>query len=200
MEKKINNSISIKTNNEVFYNIFLKNFLKKYNNKILNSFYLYFELKKSNAYDYIKKETEYDSIFISTSISLKYNLSYCFLIRNSRNTIYTKYYNISDDLFNFYSDLLFEYKPKISYKNDGYIVIYLPNLDGHFKDYINLNNLITLITKIRSIKKNNKILLRIHSRNFKQIKNNEHIIKIMKLFDNIKLDKQKYKWDEIINN
>ena len=105
MEKKINNSISIKTNNEVFYDIFLKNFLKKYNNKIFNNFYLYFELKKSNAYDYIKKETEYDSIFISTSISLKYNLSYCFLTRNSRNTIYTKYYNISDDLFNFYIEM-----------------------------------------------------------------------------------------------
>lgn len=176
------------------------NFKKKYSNKLSKNLIIYVNLKRSNGYKYIKKETENDSIFITTTDRCgKKNLRIGFLTKNSRNTAYTKFYNISDDLFNFYSDLIFEYNPKISYKNDGYIVIYLPNLIGHYKDYIDLNELITLIKMIRS-KKKNKILLRIHHKNFKDIKRYVPIIKVMKLFNNIELDLQKYKWDDIINN
>jgi len=103
----------------------------------------------------------------------------------------------------------------IKYKEDGDIIIYLPNLKGWFEKYINVDKINDLIRKIRKYK-NNRIILKLHpyqaEKTNRAIKTNGNILnqinQIIKKYDNIIIGEQiirknkklKEYWNDIIKN
>lgn len=207
------NALKLKYTDEDLDDIF------KYYKYLKNDLTVYFELKENNSQIYVNNKLSSDSIFIRggrltlCQNRIKFNkvLIYSF---NSYNINHTNFDKIKNKSTKFVKNHLI-FNETIKYKEDGDIIIYLPNLKGWFEKYINVDKINDLIRKIRKYK-NNRIILKLHpyqaEKTNRAIKTNGNILnqinQIIKKYDNIIIGEQiirknkklKEYWNDIIKN
>lgn len=191
----LNNNLKIYFNNPKRY---LNYLVKKLEKLIKNDLYIYHNLKDSDGYKYIKDKNNNDAIFLNGAKPYGCNSKFYFLTKSSIDTKNTKFNNISNESFEYISNKYIKYNENIKFNENGDIIIYLPNLIGFYRKYININKLSNLIKFIRE-KKNNRIVVRLHHKNHEK-KYIKLIKKLVNNFDNIKVDLQKIEWRDIFDN
>lgn len=159
-------------------------------NKNIN---LYFNIKNSNGYDFIKNNTRELSLFFSGSknnFNEKYN--YQFITVNSLNPNKYNYEYLSNERYDFVKSKMGKYSKNYNYKKNGFILLILSNSKGWFKKSIyfkNNNSFITsIINLVKNIRKytNREIIIRLHPKDLKY-----------NFINNIKLQNVKFKNDDL---
>ena len=220
-EKIFNNNVKIvlfiDKNDELYYKnsnnkkLFIS-LGKKLDNKKLDLIYkifdklhvdlcFYLNLKNSDGFDYINKKTNLLSIFLKGSkLSLNNSVNNLFISKTiySLHTKYTKFKNLSNNDFNNISSKYIKYNSNINYNKNGYILFYMNNIDGWYKNYIHIDNLSILIKNIREYV-NNKIIIRLHPKNINNLNYINLLNNIIIKYKNIIIDNTML-WNEIISN
>lgn len=159
---------NINYNNDIIKNQINKNI--KLNKKVN----LYFNLKNSDGKEYIDKETDELSLFITGNTNNFNNeFNYKFITLNSLNPNKFNDIKISNERINFILSRMLPFSNEYKYKENGIILIILNNINGWFKNYYkdNLENLLKkLIKNIKKITKR-KIVVRLHPKNRNKILN-----------------------------
>ena len=197
----LNQYYLLNNNLKIFFNIstyYMNGLVKKLYKIIKNNLYIYNNLKNSDGGKYIKNKNSNDSIIFNGAYPYGCNSRFYFLTKSSVYTKYTKFTNISNEKFNYISDNYIKFNDNISFKDDGDIIIYMPNFYGWYKDFLKIEKLNNLIKNIRSRKKN-RIIVRLHHKNCND-KYKNLIKNIINGFENVLIDLQEIKWENIFDN
>ena len=180
--------------NKKFFN--LDNFNKYFKITKYENTCLYFNTKGTNINNYLdSKCKDFSFIFKGCNMSVNKKRRLLMITINSLGTKYTNYYSISEDKFNYIANNYIKYNENLIYKEDGIILIYLNNSKGWYRKYINMYKLEDIIKKIRKYV-NNKIVIRLHKRDFINKKLISYIKSLSKY--NTSIDMQGKKWSEIM--
>jgi hypothetical protein len=147
---------------------------------------------------YFENATSKNSLFLDSGwIVLKKHSRFFICTINSFNMKLNNYNllnSVCEEKFQYISDNYINYNETIKCKKDGYIIIYLNNINGWWNSYLDINKIYDLINKIRSYV-NNQIIIKLHPKNEKY----KNKIKIPKN-SNVIFDCNEKKWEEIIDN
>jgi hypothetical protein len=141
-------------------------------NNINKNINIYFNIKNSNGYNYIKNDTKELSLFFcgcKNNFDKKYN--YQFITINSLNPNKYNYEYLSNERYNFVKSKMGKYSKNYNYKKDGYILLLLSNSGGWFRNNIINNSFINcIINLIKNIRKytEREIIIRLHPKDLEK--------------------------------
>jgi len=193
----------------IFYSKFKELNLNKFSKYLFNDLFsimttdqifIFYNSKRTDIIKYIGKKYPYFCFFfVGAKLSINKRVRASLVNVNSFCTKYTNYGKISNKKFNYIAKTYIKFNDKLSYNNNGKIIIYVNNSTGWWGKFINLENLEKLVEKIR-LYKNNEIVIRLHEKDFKDKKFSELINILDKKFDDkVYFDKQSKPWNKIIN-
>ena len=117
---------------------------------------------------YFENAASKNSLFLDSGwIVLKKHSRFFICTINSFNMKLNNYNllnSVSEEKFQHISDNYINYNETIKCKKDGYIIIYLNNINGWWNSYLDINKIYDLINKIRSYV-NNQIIIKLHPKN-----------------------------------